>query len=71
MQPLKLRVYNRQEDVIRMVKVAQKNGYDLLERDAYEFWKLYSEKVEADWLKLPEEDELLLQIMLNYSDIVD
>lgn len=71
MQPLKLRIYNHQEDVTRMVNVAQKNGYDLLEKDAYEFWKLYSEKVEANWLELPEEDELLLEIMLNYSNIVD
>lgn len=64
-------IYDHEEDVIRIVKVAKANNYYLSKNDAYNFWKSYSEKVEANWLILPEKDEILLQIILNYSDVED
>lgn len=48
------------EDVVRIVRVLQKAGYECTPEQAREMWAAYSEAWGASWLSLPREDESLL-----------
>ena len=50
-------------DCIRIVVQVNNLGYDETLMEAEELWSKYSDKVEAGWIRLPDTDEELLEIL--------
>lgn len=51
------------DDTIRIVKVSLNHGINLTLKQAEEVWILYSESMCAGWMGLPEDDEILWNII--------
>lgn len=57
------------EDILRIVKILNNNGYYATEELAQKIWSDYSEDVCAGWLILPEKDSDLLEILVEYGEL--
>lgn len=58
------------KDVQRIVALCAANGYEITPETAYDVWKEHSESYCAAFLRLPENDNQLLSIVLC-SPIID
>lgn len=59
------------EDVMRIVTVCANAGYRVAPDDAALIWEAYSESMAAGWMMLDEDDEILLNRVLAYSEADD
>ena len=53
------------EDIRRMIEVCNKKGITITPELAEKLWDIHSESYCAGWLILPEDDELLFEILLD------
>lgn len=61
-----INILNRPEylsDTERIVKVAFANGYTISLKQAEAAWEAYSDSMAAGWMRLPEDDEELWNIL--------
>lgn len=63
--------YPKEQDVDRIVDIMRERGYTIEESDAYQIWSEWSNAVEANWLQLPEEDDILVSIILNSTKVMN
>lgn len=54
------------DDIARMKGIAQADGRDLTDEQITALWERYSESFCAGWMHLPDEDELILSILVSY-----
>jgi len=55
----------RSEDIERLKAVLEENGFTAAENDIFLAWSRHSEGMSAVWLGLPQDDDVLLAIMLR------
>lgn len=55
-------------DVDRIVLACKNAGYGISEPVALEVWERYSDSMCAGWLHLPDDDDTLVSIILDYSE---
>lgn len=60
---------NKEGDVERIVKVAEKNHYKIPKAEAYLCWKIYSDDHANTWHPLPKDDKVLINIILRYCEV--
>ena len=57
------------DDVWRIVQVCLSAGYKIDPQTAFIAWERYSDSIAAGWMTLPENDEVVLRTVLNYTSI--
>lgn len=55
------------EDVKRIVEVMKKRDIEVTPTEAEDIWDLYSDDCFAQWLGLPDDDEQLFNIIIEYA----
>lgn len=63
-------VFEFEDDVNRIVGICYEHGYEVSTKDACQIWKDYSESMAAGWMCLPETDQYILDIVLDFSQPV-
>lgn len=58
------RIYR--EDIERIVSIYKKYGYLISHEDALKAWECYSDSLAAEWIFLPEKDDLVFDSIFNY-----
>ena len=59
------------EDIDRFVSVLATAGYEVERSDAELAWGSYSEDYAAGWLILPEDDEVLVHMLMGYLTVLE
>lgn len=60
---------NYTEDILRIVRILNNNGYYAIEELAHKIWSDYSKDLCAGWVNLPEKDSDLLAILVEYGEL--
>lgn len=69
MKTLVLKNDEESESVARIVDVCAKNGYYISPKTAHMVWEIYSDSMAAGWMSFPDDDEILMSIVLNYTQV--
>lgn len=63
---LKVKIHY-ETDIERIVSVLKSNGYEVTPEIAYRLWKRYSASYAAGFLALPDDDKILLELVVKES----
>lgn len=55
------------DDVRRIVEVMKKRDIEVTPSEAEELWDMYSDDLCAQWLGLPDNDEEIFNILIEYA----
>jgi len=68
-QPIHLG-FDFDDDVERIVRICAEAGYEVTSSDARQIWEDYSESMAAGWMMLFKDDENVLNVVLEFSEVV-
>jgi len=62
---------DRDHTIDRIVEVLAARGYTIDRAAARVLWQNYSDSMAAGWMQLPDDDEVLLWLVLTNGEVVD